>query len=56
MTAFKAVLADEQVLFIEGIKRMLAEMDNPEVEVIAAASTGKDLLEIIEMNEIKRNT
>jgi DNA-binding NarL/FixJ family response regulator len=52
MTAFKAVLADEQVLFIEGIKRMLAEMDNPEVEVIAAASTGKDLLEIIEMNEI----
>lgn len=52
MAAFKAVLADEQVLFIEGIKMILKKMDNPEVEVIAAASTGKDLLRIVEMNDI----
>ena len=52
MAAYKAVLADEQVLFTEGIKKILHDMDNPRVEVIAAAHTGKDLLELIEGKEI----
>ena len=51
MAAFRAVLADEQVLFTEGMRYILKSLDKPKVEVIAAAKTGKDLLEIIEKTE-----
>jgi len=51
MAAYKAVLADEQVLFTEGIQKILGEMDNLSIEVIAAARSGKDLEGILETNE-----
>jgi len=51
MAAFKAVLADEHILFLEGIKKILHEIDQPRIEVIATVTTGKDLLEFIEREE-----
>jgi len=45
MAAFKAILADEQVLFVEGIKLVLEQMENPQVEVVGIAGTSNDLFE-----------
>jgi DNA-binding NarL/FixJ family response regulator len=51
MAAYRAVLADEHELFTEGVQRILDGMDNPRIEVIAAARSGNDLIEIIETNK-----
>ena len=51
MAALKAVLADEQELFTEGLQRLLLEMQNPTVEVIAAARSGEDLVGTIESKD-----
>lgn len=51
MAAYRAVLADEHVLFMEGIQRILSEMDNPVVEVIATVRSGKDLVDVIDKQE-----
>lgn len=51
MAAYRAVLADEHVLFMEGLRRILTEMKNPDIQVIATAQTGKDLLKYFETNE-----
>jgi len=45
MAAFKAILADEQVLFVEGIRLVLEQMENPQVEVVGIAGTSNDLFE-----------
>jgi DNA-binding NarL/FixJ family response regulator len=48
MAAIRAVLADEHELFSEGIQRILSELKNPVIEVIAAVRSGKDLIGAIE--------
>ncbi len=47
MAAFRAILADEQVLFVEGIKRVLQQMDNPQMEVVGTAGTSEDLFQLL---------
>lgn len=47
MAAYKAILADEHVLFVEGLKLVLQHMDVPQVEVVGTAGTSKDLFELL---------
>lgn len=47
MAAYKAILADEQILFVEGIKLVLQQMENPQVDVIGTARTSDDLFKVI---------
>lgn len=47
MAAYKAILADEQILFVEGIKLVLQQMENPQVDVIGTARTSNDLFKVL---------
>jgi DNA-binding NarL/FixJ family response regulator len=51
MAALRAVLADEQELFTEGLQRLLLEVHTETVEVIAAARSGEDLVRTIERED-----
>lgn len=52
MAGYKIALADEHLMFLEGIKEFLTNSVEMQLEVAALSQSGEDLIDIIQNNQI----
>lgn len=52
MAGYKIALADEHLMFLEGVKEFLTNSVEMQLEVAALSQSGEDLIDIIENNQI----
>jgi DNA-binding NarL/FixJ family response regulator len=52
MTPINALLADAHELFMEGFERVLEEIDYPKVKVLGKVTSGTELIDFIEANDV----